>query len=174
MRYLFNGLEMDTASMEMSRGGRPLAVEPQVFDLLRVLIQNRERVVTRDDLIASVWGGRIVSETTISARINAARRLVGDTGARQGVIKTVARRGYRFVASIDECPTGGEVCPSASATDRAWYKGIEISANDAERVAALRSYKILDTDPEIEYDCPPSALVRQIGWVEEGRISGSS
>jgi adenylate cyclase len=152
MRYLFNGIEMDTASMEMSRGGRPLAVEPQVFDLLRVLIQNRERVVTRDDLMASVWEGRIVSETTISARINAARRLVGDTGARQGVIKTVARRGYRFVASIDECPTGGEVCPSASATDRAWYKGIEIPANDAERVAALRSYKILDTDPEIEYD----------------------
>src|SRR5262245_28244588 len=152
MRYLFNGLEMDTASMEMNRGGRALAVEPQVFDLLRVLIQNRERVVTRDDLMASVWGGRIVSETTISARINAARRLVGDTGARQGVIKTVARRGYRFVASIDECPTGGEVRPSASATDRARYKGIEIPANDAERVAALLSYKILDTDPEAEYD----------------------
>jgi DNA-binding winged helix-turn-helix (wHTH) protein len=103
MRYLFNDLEMNTASMELRRGGRALAVEPQVFDLLRVLIQNRERVVTRDDLIASVWGGRIVSETTISARINAARKLVGDTGARQDVIKTIARRGFRFVASIDEC-----------------------------------------------------------------------
>ena len=84
---------------------RDEAVEPQVFDLLRVLIQNRERVVTRDDLIASVWGGRIVSETTISARINAARKLVGDTGANQGIIKTIARRGYRFIAAIEECAT---------------------------------------------------------------------
>lgn len=152
MRYLFNGLEMDTASMELRRDGRALPVEPQVFDLLRVLIQNRERVVTRDDLIASVWEGRIVSETTISARINAARRLVGDTGARQGVIKTVARRGYRFVARIDACTTSREAPLSASSTDRVSYKGIEIPANDAERIAALRSYKILDTDPETEYD----------------------
>jgi DNA-binding winged helix-turn-helix (wHTH) protein len=123
MRYQFNDLEMDTASMELRRGGRALAVEPQVFDLLRVLIENRERVVTRDDLIASVWGGRIVSETTISARINAARKFVGDTGASQGVIKTIARRGYRFVARIEEYridreETGRETS-SASETDRA-------------------------------------------------------
>ena len=155
MRYLFNDLEMDTASMELRRGGRALAVEPQVFDLLRILIQNRERVVTRDDLIASVWGGRIVSETTISARINAARKLVGDTGASQGVIKTIARRGYRFVAAIEECSidykSAGREGSSNPGT-RAWYKGIEIPANDAQRVVAVRSYEILDSDPETEYD----------------------
>jgi len=123
--------------MELRSGGEALRTEPQVFDLLCQLIENRERVVTRDDLISSVWKGRIVSETTISARINAARRVVGDDGRRQKIIKTVPRRGYRFIADVEA---------------KALYKGVEIPANDEARVVALRSYHILDTAPEAEYD----------------------
>lgn len=144
MHYRFNDVELDTASMELRCAGAARPVEPQVFDLLRLLIENRERVVSRDDLVSSVWNGRIVSETTISARINAARRAVGDSGRQQSIIKTVPRRGYRFIADVEE------VEPSNPNT--AFYKGIEIPIDDEARVASLKSYDILDTNPEAEYD----------------------
>ena len=76
MKYRFNAIEIDISCMELRVAGAIVRVEPQVFDLLNALIENRDRVVTRDELISSVWKGRIVSETTISARINAARKAV--------------------------------------------------------------------------------------------------
>jgi len=79
-------------------------LEPQVFDLLVYLIRNRDRVVTKDDLIAGVWGGRIVSESTLASRINAARKAIGDSGAEQALIRTVARKGLRFVADVTDAP----------------------------------------------------------------------
>jgi DNA-binding winged helix-turn-helix (wHTH) protein len=82
----------------MRRGQDPVAVEPQVFDLLVYLVQNRDHVVSKDDLIASVWGGRIVSESTLTSRINAARRAVGDSGEEQKLIRTIARKGHRHAA----------------------------------------------------------------------------
>ena len=88
---------LDVDRRELRRGGELVAVEPQVFDLLVYLIRNRERVVSKDDLMEGVWGGRIVSESTLTSRINAARRAVGDSGAEQALIKTVARKGFRFV-----------------------------------------------------------------------------
>ncbi|MGB7659577.1 MAG: winged helix-turn-helix domain-containing protein, partial [Pseudolabrys sp.] len=78
----------------------PVAMEPQVFDLLLYLLQNRDRVVSRDDLIASVWNGRIVSESTLSTRITAARKAIGDTGEDQILIKTYPRKGIRFVGDL--------------------------------------------------------------------------
>jgi DNA-binding winged helix-turn-helix (wHTH) protein len=135
--YRLHDIELDTSSLELRNGGKTVPVEPKVFDLLCLLIENRDRVVSRDELITSVWNGRIVSEATISARMNAARRAVGDDGRRQRVIKTVARRGYRLVAEVEVA---------------AFYKGIEIPADDAARVAALRAYGILDTAPEAAYD----------------------
>ena len=80
-------------------------VEPQVFDLLVYLVQNRDRVVSKDDLIASVWGGRIVSDSTLTSRINAARKAVGDSGADQKLIRTIARKGLRFVGEVRTQPT---------------------------------------------------------------------
>ena len=77
-----------------------IAVEPQVFDLLVYLVQNRDRVVSKDDLIASVWGGRIVSDSTLTSRINAARKAVGDSGEEQKLIRTVPRKGLRFVGTV--------------------------------------------------------------------------
>ena len=79
---------------------KPIAVEPQVFDLLVYLVENRDRVVSKDDLIASVWGGRIVSESTLTSRINAARKAVGDSGDEQRLIRTIARKGLRFVGDV--------------------------------------------------------------------------
>ena len=80
LRFLFADQVLDTARRELSRGGEQMDLEPQVFDLLVYLLQNRERVVSKDDLLASVWGGRIVSDATLDSRIAAARRVIGDSG----------------------------------------------------------------------------------------------
>jgi pimeloyl-ACP methyl ester carboxylesterase len=100
MRYLFDCCELDVDTHELRRAGAVQPVQPQVFDLLRHLVSNPDRLITRDELIEQIWGGRIVSEAAIDSRINAARRAVGDDGVRQSVIRTVARRGIRFVATV--------------------------------------------------------------------------
>src|SRR5258708_4764603 len=108
MQFLFTDYMLDTNRRERLRGSAQIGVEPQVFDLLTFLVQNRERVVSKDDLIASVWGGRIVSDSTLTSRINAARRAVGDSGAEQRLIRTMARKGIRFVGAVHTSPKGGE------------------------------------------------------------------
>jgi TolB-like protein/Tfp pilus assembly protein PilF len=100
MQFLFVDHTLDIDRRELRRGSEAIAVEPQVFDLLVHLVENRDRVVSKDDLIASVWGGRIVSDSTLTSRINAARKAVGDSGERQKVIRTIARKGFRFVAAV--------------------------------------------------------------------------
>jgi adenylate cyclase len=102
VRFAFGDHLLDTERQELLRRGEPIAVEPQVFDLLVYLVQNRERVVSRDDLIDAVWGGRIVSDSAVTTRINAVRRAVGDSGAAQAVIRTISRKGVRFVAPVQE------------------------------------------------------------------------
>jgi DNA-binding winged helix-turn-helix (wHTH) protein/pimeloyl-ACP methyl ester carboxylesterase len=100
--FAFGDYALDVARRELRRGPDLIAVEPQVFDLLVYLLQNRNRVVTKDDLLDTVWGGRIVSESTLTSRINAARRAVGDSGEQQALIRTVPRKGFRFVGSVSE------------------------------------------------------------------------
>src|SRR5262245_20261465 len=100
MQFLFTDHTLDTDRRELRHGSEPVAVEPQVFDLLIYLVQNRDRVVSKDDLIASVWDGRIISESTLTSRINAARKAVGDSGERQKLIRTIARRGFRFIGEV--------------------------------------------------------------------------
>ena len=73
-------------------------LEPQVFDLLVYLLKNRKRVVAKDELVQSVWGGRIVSDGTINSRINAVRRALHDKGKQQSIIRTFPKRGVRFIA----------------------------------------------------------------------------
>ena len=96
MTYLFEDYSLDTERRELRRGTDLISVEPQVFDLLLFLIRNRTRVVSRDDLIAEVWNGRIVSESALYSRITAARQAIGDSGEAQRLIRTVARKGLRF------------------------------------------------------------------------------
>jgi TolB-like protein/Flp pilus assembly protein TadD len=100
--YQFADVTLDPARRELLRDGTLVAVEPQVFDLLKLLIEARERVVTRDELLNVVWHGRIVSDATLSSRLNAARAAVGDTGVQQRLIRTLPRRGIRFVGQVQE------------------------------------------------------------------------
>jgi adenylate cyclase len=102
VRYLFEGCALDTDLRELRLGPDLVPLEPQVFDVLAYLIQNRERVVSKDDLLASIWGGRIVSESTLTTRINAARSAIGDSGDQQRLIKTLQRRGIRFIGAVQE------------------------------------------------------------------------
>jgi TolB-like protein len=107
LRYRFGEYQLDPSSRELCRGGVTAPVEPQVFDLLLYLIQHRERVVSKDELIATVWNGRIVSESALFNRINAARRVVGDCGEQQRLIKTLPRKGIRFIGEVREEDTPG-------------------------------------------------------------------
>ena len=100
MQFVFGDQALDVDRRELRRGSGAVAVEPQVFDLLVYLLENRDRVVSKDDLIASVWGGRIVSESTLTSRINAARKAVGDSGGEQKLIRTIPRKGLRFVGEV--------------------------------------------------------------------------
>jgi TolB-like protein/Tfp pilus assembly protein PilF len=102
LRYLFENYCLDTDRRELRLGTGLVRMEPQVFDLIEYVIRNRERLVTKDDLIASVWDGRIVSESALTTRINAARTAIGDSGDRQRLIKTVPRKGIRFVGAVRE------------------------------------------------------------------------
>ena len=102
MRYLFEDYTFDTERRELHRGADAVSITPQVFDLLEYLIRNRERVVSRDDLINAVWNGRIVSDAALTTRLNAARSAIGDTGEKQRLIKTLPRKGFRFVGTVRE------------------------------------------------------------------------
>jgi TolB-like protein len=108
MTLSFGDYEIDVERRELRRAKTPVHVEPQVFDLLVYLVQNRDRVVSKDDLIASVWGGRSVSDSTLTSRINAARNAVGDSGAVKKLIRTIARKGLRFVGEVRSQPTDTE------------------------------------------------------------------
>jgi adenylate cyclase len=100
--FLSKDLAVDSERRELRAGGTIVPIEPQVFDILLHLIQHRDRVVTKDDLIASVWEGRIVSESTLTSRINAVRKAIGDSGEKQEFIRTLARKGFRWIAPVDE------------------------------------------------------------------------
>jgi TolB-like protein/cytochrome c-type biogenesis protein CcmH/NrfG len=100
VKLAFCDYVLDEARRELRRGSELIALEPQVFDLLLFLVQNRDRVVTKDDLIASVWNGRIISESTLTSRIAAARLAIGDSGDEQRLIRTYARKGLRFVGEV--------------------------------------------------------------------------
>jgi TolB-like protein len=97
LRYLFEDCVLDTDRRELRRGEAVVPLTPQALDLLIYLIRNRDRVVSKDDLIASVWGGRIVSDAAVTTRINAARSAIGDSGEAQRLIRTLPRKGFRFV-----------------------------------------------------------------------------
>ena len=102
MNFRFTDFEIDMARRELRRVGAIVHVEPQVFDLLVHLIRHRDRFVPKDELIDAIWQGRIVSEATLSSRISAARRALGDSGNDQSLIRTLYKRGFRFVGDVDE------------------------------------------------------------------------
>src|SRR5947207_990272 len=106
MIFRMNRCTIDTAAFELRRDDAVVAVQPQVFDLLVLLLENRHRVVTKDEIFERIWKNRIVSEAALSSRIKAVRQAIGDDGTEQGCIRTVRRRGFRVVAAVEEI--GGE------------------------------------------------------------------
>src|ERR1051326_7985592 len=117
MRLHFEQCVLDIERRELHRGSEAVAVQPQVFDLLVYLIENRDRVVSKDDLLNAVWNGRIVSESTLISRINAARRAIGDDGDQQRLIRTIARKGVRFVGVVEKRQAVASSLPVEMAPD---------------------------------------------------------
>jgi len=137
----FGEYGLDIERRELRRGAEPVALEPQVFDLLVYLVRNRGRVVSKDDLIDGVWGGRIVSESALITRLSAARRAVSDSGAEQRVIRTLARKGVRFIAEVTE---DGTLEAAAAAPEPS------LPLPDKPSIAVL-PFANLSADPEQDY-----------------------
>ncbi len=100
----FGDYRLDIERRELRRGGEIVDLEPKAFDLLAYLVRHRDRVVSKDDLLQEVWGGRIVSEAALTTRINAVRRAVGDDGTAQRLVRTFTRKGIRFIGEVTELP----------------------------------------------------------------------
>jgi TolB-like protein/cytochrome c-type biogenesis protein CcmH/NrfG len=153
MILVFSDCEIDIGRRELRRARLPVHVEPQVFDLLVYLAQNRDRVISKDDLIASVWGGRIVSDSTLTSRINAARKAIGDSGAGQKLIRTIPRKGLRFVGAVRTQPDGVKPAEAAApAPDNSGPEpsGAALPLPDRPAIAVL-PFSNMSGDPEQEY-----------------------
>jgi len=124
LTFLFGDMVLDSERRELRSGSALIPIEPQVFDILDFLIRNRDRVVSKDDLRTAIWGGRLVSDSAIAARINAARRALGDSGEQQHWIRTIARKGFRFVGDVSEDVGSRSLTSGAKAPDQQAPNGI--------------------------------------------------
>ena len=141
MLYQFEDFALDGNRRELRRGGQLLAIEPKVFDLLIHLVANGERVVSKDALIASIWDGRVVSESALTTAINAARTALGDSGETQRLIKTLPRKGFRFVGEVRSLKA------DAAVVDRV----AELPALPEKPSIAVLPFSNLSADAEQEY-----------------------
>lgn len=148
MKLQFGECEIDVDRRELRRARELVHVEPQVFDLLVYLVGNRTRVISKDDLIASVWGGRIVSDSTLTSRINAARKAIGDSGEDQLFIRTIARKGLRFVGEL-KCEQVGPGPSAALPIDELLERGT-LPLPDRPSIAVL-PFQNMSGDAEQEY-----------------------
>jgi TolB-like protein/cytochrome c-type biogenesis protein CcmH/NrfG len=144
--FRFEDFVLDPGRRELRRADALIAVEPQVFDLIDYLVRNRERVVTRDDLLDAVWNGRVVSESTLASRINAARRALNDTGEEQRLIRTVARKGVRFVGTVEEADRK----EASAGPDASGAAASALPLPDRPAIAVL-PFTNLSGEPEQEY-----------------------
>jgi TolB-like protein/Tfp pilus assembly protein PilF len=145
VKFRFENHILDSDLRELSRGGAAVPLQPQVFDLLIYLVEQRARVVSKEDLISHVWDHRIVSDSALNSRINAARKAVGDNGAEQRLIKTVPRKGFRFV---------GEVVEQAAASSApVAVQPASVRATLDRPAIAVLAFQNMSDDPEQDYFC---------------------
>jgi TolB-like protein/Flp pilus assembly protein TadD len=146
LRYLFEDYALDPERRELSRGADVVSVAPQVFDLLDYLIRNRERVVSKDDLINAIWNRRSVSDAALTTRLNVARNAIGDSGEEQRLIKTLPRKGFRFIGPVRE--EGGK--SAADPDNRIEEEKLNLSLPEKPSIAVL-PFENMSGDPEQEY-----------------------
>src|SRR5216684_2857564 len=147
LRYLFEEYAFDTDRRELHRGADVVSIAPQVFDLLDYLIRNRERVVSKDDLINVIWNGRCVSDAALTTRLNVARTAIGDSGEQQRLIKTLPRKGFRFVGPVLEAqaPAGAATADHPIEPPRP-----ALALPDKPSIAIL-PFTNLSSDPDQDY-----------------------
>jgi TolB-like protein len=139
--FSFENYTLDSDRRELICDGARRPVEPQVFDVLEFLVRNRDHVVSRDELLANVWNGRVVSDATLASRINAARNAIGDNGEDQRLIRTVSRKGFRFVGDVRE-QGGSQLRATSETQDRA--------LPDKPSIAVM-PFQNMSGDPEQDY-----------------------
>ena len=155
--FLFADYVLVLGRRELHRGARPIAVEPQVFDLLAYLVQNRDHVVSRNELIAGVWDGRIVSDSTVTSRINAARKAIGDNGEKQALIRTIPRKGIRFVGDVYERSSGRVPVPNGATAGK----------------EATTSGDVPIEPPPTELPAARPSKTRKPGWILAGGLAAA-
>ncbi|MFT3736943.1 MAG: winged helix-turn-helix domain-containing protein [Rhodocyclaceae bacterium] len=142
--YRFAGMELDCSRFQVRRSGKVLAVQPQVFDVLRYLVANHDRIVSKDELFDNVWAGRVVSEATLSSRIKAVRQLIGDTGKEQTLLLTLRHRGFRFVGAVEaELPDPRRILSATSGPDAHAAVGMTSASSGAASLDPPTSVAVL-------------------------------
>jgi DNA-binding winged helix-turn-helix (wHTH) protein/DNA-binding CsgD family transcriptional regulator len=151
--YRFGDIELDTTLFELRAGGAVTAVEPQVFDVLRYLVVNRDRLVTKEELLDNVWGDRFVSESALTTRIKTARRAVGDDGQSQHIVRTIHGRGYRFVAPVEEIEPVAIDVPAPAGPPRVLSRdesAVNVFTSGGQVSTAVSPWPLLGRTGEIE------------------------
>jgi TolB-like protein len=151
VHFAFGDCVLDPDRRELTRGSEVVSISPKAFDLLVHLVQNRERVVSKDDLLQAVWEGRIVSESTLTSHINAVRKAIGDSGEEQRLVRTLARKGLRFVGDVQELQSSDDAKsprPSFAKPDETHAEALVLP--DKPSIAVL-PFLNLSGDPEQEY-----------------------